>query len=158
MKKEAILDFTRRITQCNKGQMIVIMYDILFAYLEDVKEAEEAGDREAFKVAIRKADRVLKQLCDSLDFKYDIAKELYPLYVFCREALAKCMVKGNTSELSGAEEVLSNLAKGFEGAAKKDTSAPLMKNTQQVYAGMTYGKENLTEMYQDSDTSRGFFA
>ena len=42
--------------------------------------------------------------------------------------------------------------------AKQDTSEPLMHNTQQVYAGMTYGKEQLNENFQESDTSRGFFA
>lgn len=39
---------------------------------------------------------------------------------------------------------------------KEDTSAPLMRNTQQIYAGYTYGKNDLVETYQDFDTSRGF--
>lgn len=33
-----------------------------------------------------------------------------------------------------------------------------MQNTQQVYAGMTYGKNDLTETFQMPETSRGFFA
>ena len=32
-------DFTRRLSQCNSGGMIVIIYDILFAYMDDVKKA-----------------------------------------------------------------------------------------------------------------------
>lgn len=32
-----------------------------------------------------------------------------------------------------------------------------MKNTQQVYAGYTYGRDNLVETCQDSDSSRGFW-
>ena len=40
--------------------------------------------------------------------------------------------------------------------SKKYTSAPLMRNTQQIYAGYTYGKNDLVETYQDFDTSRGF--
>ena len=39
---------------------------------------------------------------------------------------------------------------------KEDPSAPLMRNTQQIYAGYTYGKNDLVETYQDFDTSRGF--
>ena len=38
----------------------------------------------------------------------------------------------------------------------QDHSEPLMKNTQQVYAGYTYGRDNLVETCQDSDSSRGF--
>ena len=45
---------------------------------------------------------------------------------------------------------------GFLHAAEQDHSEPLMKNTQQVYAGYTYGRDNLVETCQDSDSSRGF--
>ena len=41
MKNELKQDFTRRLSQCNAGEMIVIIYDILFTYLADVKEAHE---------------------------------------------------------------------------------------------------------------------
>lgn len=41
MKKELISDFTRRISQCNKGGLIVIMYDIVFAYLDEAKQSYE---------------------------------------------------------------------------------------------------------------------
>ena len=33
-----------------------------------------------------------------------------------------------------------------------------MQNTQQVYAGVTYGRSDLTEMFQDVGQSRGFLA
>ena len=39
---------------------------------------------------------------------------------------------------------------------KEDTSALLMRNTQQIYAGYKKGKNDLVETYQDFDTSRGF--
>ena len=42
MEKEKITEFTRRISQCNKGGLIVVMYDIFFAYIEDAKTAFEA--------------------------------------------------------------------------------------------------------------------
>ena len=48
-------EFTRRLTQCNKGELIVIMYDIVFAYIEEAQKANEQSDYEGFKNAIRKA-------------------------------------------------------------------------------------------------------
>ena len=48
------------------------------------------------------------------------------------------------------------MREGFAEAAKKDTSAPLMRNTQQVYAGITYGKNDINENYTESDNKRGF--
>ena len=35
MDNELKQDFTRRLSQCNKGEMIVIIYDIYFAYTKE---------------------------------------------------------------------------------------------------------------------------
>lgn len=156
MNKEQKQDFTRRISQCNKGGMIVIIYDIIFAYLEDAKEAYKQQDKENFKTSIRKADRGIQELMQSLDFTYELANELYPLYTFCREQLATCMYKYRLEELENAEGILKRLYDSFEKVAAQDQSEPIMKNTQQVYAGYTYGRDNLTENCQEFDRSRGF--
>ena len=39
-------DFTRRLNQCNKGELVVIMYDIVFAYIDEAKAVHAAGNRE----------------------------------------------------------------------------------------------------------------
>lgn len=158
MKQEQIRDFTRRISQCNRGGMIVIIYDIIFAYVNDAKAAYESGDYEGFCTALRKAQRSIDELTGALNFQYDIAKDLYALYVFTKEAMAKAVIKKSVDELEGAETVLRNLYEAFLEAAKQDHSTPLMRNTQQVYAGITYGKNDLTETFQELETSRGFFA
>lgn len=156
MKREQIVDFTRRISQCNRGELVVIMYDIFFAYAKDANDAYKAEDWEAYKEALRRGQRAIEELISALDFQYDLAKDLYSIYVFCRNSLAKAMYKRNITDLKDAERLMGKLYDGFVHAAKEDTSAPLMRNTQQVYAGYTYGRENLTETCQDSDTSRGF--
>ena len=71
--------------------------------------------------------------------------------------MAKAVIKKDLEELAGAEVVLMNLYEAFLEAAKQDHSNPLMQNTQQVYAGITYGRNNLTETFQEP-ASRGFFA
>lgn len=158
MRQEQIRDFTRRISQCNRGGMIVVIYDIIFAYLDDAKEGYVSGDYEAFRSALHKAQRGVDELIQALDFHYDIAKDLYTLYIFAKEAMAKAIVKKNLEELEGAKAVLQNLYEAFLEASKQDQSSPLMRNTQQVYAGITYGKNDLTETFQEPETSRGFFA
>ena len=157
MEKEKIQEFTRRISQDNRSSLIVTMYDILLAYLADAEEAFSAEKAADFKDALRHADKVLIQLQDSLNFKYAPADTLYALYVYCREELALSMVKHDLTGIGHAKTVLGDLREGFFKAAAKDTSEPLMHNTQQVYAGMTYGKNNLNESFQESEASRGFF-
>lgn len=158
MNREQKRDFTRRISQCNRGGMIVVIYDIIFAYMKEAKESLAADNYRGFRDALVKSQRGIDVLIQALDFQYPVAKELYPLYVFAKESLAKAVIKKSTKEMEGAQVVLENLYAAFTEAAKQDLSAPLMQNAQQVYAGITYGKTDLTETFQDPETSRGFFA
>lgn len=158
MEKEKINEFTRRITQSNRGEMIVIEYDIFFTYIEDAIADHKAGRYENFKDNIRNADRVLARLQSTLNFEYPIAAELYPLYTFARKSLMMSIVKNNAEGLEDAQRIMRNLYAGFTEAAKQDHSEPLMHNTQQVYAGMTYDRKNLTESFHEPGTSRGFLA
>lgn len=157
MKKEQIVDFTRRISQCNRGELVVIMYDIFFAYVKDAGMAYEIRDWDAYKEALRRGQRAIDELISALDFTYELANNLYSIYVFCKDSLAKAMYKRDMTDVKDAERLMRKLYDGFVHAAEADTSAPLMRNTQQVYAGYTYGRDDLVETYQDSDTSRGFF-
>ena len=43
MTQEKKQEFTRRLSCCNRGEMIVIIYDILFSHLEDALAAQEKG-------------------------------------------------------------------------------------------------------------------
>lgn len=158
MKQEQVQDFTRRISQSNRGALVVIIYEIIFAYIKDAEDALADDNYEGFKEALAKAARGVDGLMRSLDFQYEISGNLYSLYVFAKETMAKAVIKKQTDELADAKEVLMNLYTGFKEAAKQDHSKPLMQNTQQVYAGMTYGRNHLTETFQEPESSRGFFA
>lgn len=158
MTDEKKKEFTRRLTQCNASEMIVIQYDMFFAYLDDALETFELGG-EPFKEAIRHADAVLKNLQDSLDFKYDLAKELYPLYNYSRRQLALAQATHKKKPISNARNVMNKLYDAFSQIAKEDTSEPIMRNTETVYAGYTYGKNALNEAaFDGAQSSRGFFA
>lgn len=149
-------EFTRRLSQCNNGEMIVIMYDIVFAYMEDAKAAHGADNYEGYKVAVRKAQRAIDTLINALDFKYEIARNLRQLYVYSKTNLEKAIYQNRIDGILEAEKILKSLYTSFCEAAKTDTSGPLMRNTQQVYAGMTYGRTTLNENCID-DNHRGFF-
>lgn len=158
MTQEKKQEFTRRLTCCNRGEMIVIMYDILFAYLEDGVRAKEEQDYQEFKNAVGKASQVVSRLMEDLDFHYEISGSLYAEYQFVNKLLAMAVCKNTAKNLLDAQQVLKNLYDAFQEAAQQDTSEPLMQHTQQVVAGMTYQKGSLTETLQGSESSRGFLA
>ena len=156
MDSEQKKGFTRRLSQCTSGEMIVIIYDICFAYLADIRQAHEKGDRQGQKEAVRSAQRTLDELIKSLDFSYPISKNLYALYTFCKNQLSVALYQNRMDGVNETEKIMQKLYTGFLEAAKKDQSAPLMKNTQQVYAGMTYARGAVSEDYMDMDSHRGF--
>lgn len=158
MQKEQIGDFTRRLSLCNRGEMIVIIYDIYFAHIADAKSAFADGVHEQFKDAIHKAQRVLTRLIEDLNFTYAISMDLYRLYVYARNELSRALYENRMDGVEAADSVMKGLYTGFAEAAKQDDSAPLMQNTQQVYAGMTYGRGSLTENLAESNYNRGFLA
>ena len=77
------------------------------------------------------------------------------LYIYAKRALAKAIYQNKTEGILEAEKVLRRLYNSFKEAAKSDTSGPLMRNTQKVYAGITYGKNDLNESYTNN-IQRGF--
>lgn len=158
MKDEKKQDFTRRLSCCNRGEMIIIIYDILFSYLEDALEAHKNEDYKEFKDSIHKAQQVVRRLMGTLDFNYPVSKDLHALYRFINELLSMAIVKNTSQNIIDAKKVLQNLYDGFWEAAQHDTSEPLMHNTQQVVAGMTYEKGTLTETIQNVERGRGFLA
>ena len=149
-------EFTRRLSQCNRGEMIVIMYDITFAYMEEAKLLHGNGMYEEYKKAIKRAQNSVDMLIQALDFKYEISRELYKLYVYAKNCLSKSIYQNRLEGIEESEKILKRLYASFCEVAGTDTSEPIMRNTQQVYAGMTYGKNILNENCYE-DNHRGFF-
>ncbi|MFP3155723.1 flagellar protein FliS [Lachnospiraceae bacterium ZAX-1] len=158
MDKEQRQEFTRRISCSNKSELVVITYDIIFVYLDEAAKAHQDGVYESFKEAIKKAQAAIIRLSATLDFQYPIACELFPIYQYANQKLSEAIYKDCSADIENVKGVLKNLYDGFTQVAIEDSSEPLMQHTQQVVAGMTYQKGSLTETYQDSDHSRGFFA
>lgn len=157
MDNELKQDLTRRLSQCNRGGLILVMYDIYFAYSDDAKKALEMGDDQAFKKGIENAQAGLDELVGALDFKYPITDQLFSLYSYCKKQLSKAIYEKTVEKIVEADTIMKKLRGSFKIAAEQDTSGPIMENTQKVYAGITYGRTQLNENCID-DTHRGFFA
>ncbi len=153
MTDEAKKDFTLRITQANKSGLVVILYEMYLAYLDDAVQA--ADDRQAYKEGLRKARGCLNELINSLDFHYDLARRLFQLYIYIGREMALAEAKGNAEPLADCRKIIDRLLEAYREASRSDTSGPVMENTQTVYAGLTYGKGELTENLSH-EGNRGF--
>lgn len=139
MNKEQINEFSMRINQSNRTQIVVITYEIIINYLDTAKESIDNNDIDSFVFNVKKARQFLNQLSSVLDFRYGIAKELMSIYMFANECLIASEVKRQDINISSVISILSKLKAAFEEVSKQDTSKPVM-GTEKVYEGLTYGR------------------
>ena len=156
MTKEKKQEFTLRITQANKTGLIVILYDMTLTFLKEAEEAFDAGKAEDYKKSIKRAEDCLDELIASLDLAYEIALTLHSLYYFYKRQLASARVQEKKELILPVANMIKELKQSYEKIASQDTSAPLMENSQTVYAGLTYGKGSLNVDLADQGTNRGF--
>lgn len=158
MTKEMKQQFTLRITQANPTEMVVILYEMLLCYLGESRDALEQKDTAAFKEAVRKTRGCLNELLQSLNVKYEPAPALQQLYLFCIRRLALGEAKQSAELLSEIERVVRPLCDAYSKIAGQNQAGPVMNNSQTVYAGLTYGRNTLTENMADQGTNRGMLA
>ena len=150
--------FTRRITQANRTQLVVIVYEMLLTYLKDARAAYEAGNREELVQNLGLARDCIEELRGSLDFTYELSGNLFSLYGYADRELARDMFSLKIDNLDAVEMIFKKLHDAYQTISSQDESGPLMENTQSVYAGLTYGRTDLNESLVNYDAKRGFLA
>lgn len=156
MTKEMKQDFTLRITQANKTQLITILYEMVLLYVEEAQNALTEEDETAFKAAIRKIRGCMNELTASLHFEYELAHQLLQLYLYVNRELVQASIHHQSENLEHVRLVIGELHRAYKQIESQDASGPVMGNTQTVYAGLTYGKNTLTENISDPCANRGF--
>lgn len=158
MNKDKISAFTLKIASSNGSELISILYDIYEVYESEALEALSVSDLTEANKAINKCSEVVVHLQKDLNFSYGVSKDLYSLYDYVKRALARSIYMANDQGIRDAKVVMDKLGEAFSEVAANDKSAPLMKNTQKVVAGYTYGRNSLNEGISGNEYSRGFWA
>lgn len=158
MTKENKQIFTRRITQANRTQLVVIVYEMLLVYLEDALKAYEVENRQEFVRNLELARECIGQMRTSLNFEYELSKNLFAIYCFADRELANDIFGNKTDNLDVLKMIFTKLHDAYYTISKKDQSEPLMDNIQDVYAGFTYGKTDVNESLVNYDARRGYMA
>ncbi len=157
MTKEELNSYVMRVTQAKKTELIVIMYEVAIKYIEDGMAALDGQNVAEYRDSIKRAKSFVNELASVLDMKYPISGNLLSIYSYINSILVKADCHPDKELLSGVSGLLIKLKSAFEQVSKQDVSEPLMQNTQQVYAGLTYSRNSLNESYMnDSDIKRGY--
>lgn len=156
MTKELKQEFTLRITQANKTQLITILYEMVLIYIDEAEAALSEEDRAGYKSALRKIRGCMNELTASLNLEYDLAQNILQLYLYVNRELVQASVHYDRDNLEHVRLVIGELQKAYKKIEAQDVSGPVMGNTQTVYAGLTYGRNTLTESITDPASNRGF--
>ena len=157
MTNEKKQQFTLRISKANKTDLIVVLYDMVLEYLEDARVAHASDDAEAFKESIRKIRNCMQELIASLHFEYDVAANLLSLYIYVNKELVRASVHYDDDVLDHVESVILKLRDAYSQISVNNHEEPLMQNTQNVYAGLTYNKNLMNEELFDDKPNRGLY-
>ncbi len=159
MNKETVQSFTARVTQASKSELVVILYEMTLVRIEEAEKSYQENNLSNFDKELKSAQKYVSELMAALDYRYVISYDLLSLYLYTNKHIITAIVKQNPLTLQYAKTILKKLLTGFEEVSKSDKSGPMMRNTQQLYAGLTYGKGTLNETYIDpSNKNRGFIA
>ncbi len=140
MTKEQINEFAMRISQTNRTGLVVIIYEIIDTYIETALEALKNNNLESFTFNIKKSRQFLNQLSSGLDFQYALSFELMNLYMYANDCMIQSEVKRENINLETVRDMMNKLRTAFEQVSRQDESGAVMKNSQIVYEGLTYGK------------------
>ena len=158
MTKECKQQFTLRITQANKTELIVILYEMVLSYLEDAQNHLKEENITEFRESLRRVRGCIGELISSLNLEYEPAPALFSLYLYCNRELTKADIRKEKEPMDHIKMVIGKLLTAYRELAKQDESEPVMQNSQTVYAGLTYGKNSLAENMADQGANRGFRA
>lgn len=156
MTDELKKEFTLKITQANSTELIVILYDMILVYIDEAKEAFEKNNEEDYMQSLRKIRNCIGELMESLNLDYEMARNMYSLYVFFLKEIVKAETKKEKfAYLENIKPMIESLRNAYNQVAYENKSGPVMKNTQTVYAGLTYGKKDVNVNLEQL-SNRGF--
>ena len=145
MTDEQMNVYKMRITQAGIGEMTLIMLEMEMQWIEEALEAYDKQDIETFVKCVDKAQSVQVELMNILNMENQVAVDVYSVFAFINKELIRAKIKREPLDLERCIKLLERYHKSFVVVAKTDKGGPVMKQSEKIYAGLTYGSGGLVE-------------
>ncbi len=157
MEKLTIEDYVARIANATPLQLVIITYELIDKYIDDATDCID--NKKMFEFNLEKARAFLDDLKNSLDMSFKISGNLMSLYNYVGQQISYYMFDRNTEHVTEIKKVMDELLDGWKTIESQESDkTPVMENTQQLYAGLTYDKSGRLSEYVETDVKRGFKA
>lgn len=149
-------DYTLKISNASPVELLIITYELL---IDNIDEALQNADGQNYLSFVDKAQALLKELIYGLDMGLELSKQLFSIYVYVNGLLLNARSPQKCDKLAESKKILSHLLDGWRQVADSGNGAgndALLENTQQIYAGLTYGKNGQLNEYSDDGGRAGY--
>lgn len=158
MTKEQIQNFTLRISNANKTDMMAILYDMGIEYLNGAIDAIKECNYKEFSDEIYRFRGVNRELMDSVNNETLIGRNFLSIYVFMGRLVSEALINRDSEPLKHVIGMLGKMSETYKELGKKDSSGPVMEHAETVYSGFTYNRNRETDSISSADINRGFLA
>lgn len=151
-------DYTLKISNASPVQLLIISYELLIDNLDEAAQNTEASDYLGY---VDTAHGLLMELIYGLDMEYDLARQLFSIYVYVNKLILDARSPEKSDGLAEGRKILSHLLEGWrqaENSGSVGNDDALLENATQIYAGLTYGKNGQLNEYSDDNQNRGYKA
>ena len=109
------------ITTASKEQLLLMLYEACIRNFKKCKVAIEQGDIPEKAKWLGKAQDIVNELSNSLDFEKggDIAKQLESLYLFVFSQSTEANIQNDPGKIQECIDVMETLYDGWQGAINK---------------------------------------
>lgn len=145
MTDEQMNVYKMRITQAGIAEMTVIMLEMEIQWIDEALEAYDKSDMPAFLQCVEKAQGTQVELMNVLNMDNPTAVEVYSVFVYINKQLINAKIKRVPLDIERCKGMLEQYHSSFQELVKTDTAGPVMKQSEKVYAGLTYGAGGLVE-------------
>ena len=107
-----------------QGELLLLLLDELVKRSVRGDLALEEGDLPLFEASIDRCIDIVRYLDDTLDYHYEISRQLHRLYDFFSFDLNRIKIGRNGEELSRLRPMLADLRDSFRAAERISREAP----------------------------------
>lgn len=130
------------VVNSSKCQLLCIVYDGLIDNINKIKKSKNNN-----KQLINHSIDIIQSLVNDLDFKYELSRDLFKLYMYVQKSLIVCDI----NSLDVSIQIISGLRESYNRIDTVNDKKPV------IYSGMTYGRSSLNDSLTGS-SSRDFKA
>ena len=151
MTKEEINEFSVRISQSTKTELVAITCEIAVNYMKSAVEALDKNSTDDFRFNLDKAMAFIDDLSGSLDMQYSISYNLISLYMFVKKVIMKSSIRKEKGDMDEAIKIMTQIGEAFATVAKNNMEIAKndmsMDGGETIYTGYTYGRDSRLDEY-----------